>query len=168
MSLDYSLLAKIYDELYGEEQVAKHEAVLARLAPVEPVLDVGCGTGLLLERVTCYCVGLDLSLEMLKVAKARGRAEHGDLVRGDAERMPFRELSFRTIYSVTVLHEAPLALGEILKVLKPGGEAAVTVLRKRIELLPVLLEKLSHADVCSDPALKDVTVMFRKMEGENG
>jgi len=163
VSLDYSLLAGVYDELYGGEQALKHEAVLTRVMPEEPVLDVGCGTGLLLERVPCYCVGLDLSMEMLRVAKVRGRVEHGDLVCGDAERMPFRELSFRTIYSVTVLHEAPLALDGILRLLKPYGRAAVTMLRKRVELLPELLGKLPNADLYDDPALKDVVVVFGKV-----
>ncbi|MEM4688722.1 MAG: hypothetical protein QXH65_06290, partial [Thermofilaceae archaeon] len=80
----------------------------------------------------------------------------------DAERMPFRELSFRTIYSVTVLHEAPLALDGILRLLKPHGRAAVTMLRKRVELLPELLGKLPNAELHDDPALKDVVVVFGK------
>lgn len=162
MSLDYSLIAGVYDELYGEEQAAKHKAVLTRLPPEEPVLDVGCGTGLLLEKLNCYFVGLDLSLEMLKIAAMRGRARHGDLVCGSAERMPFRKSSFQTIYSVTVLHEAPLALREILRVLRPDGNAAITILRKRIELLPEFLAQLPNVEICDDQTLKDVIVIFKR------
>jgi len=161
VALSYDLLARVYDRLYSQEQAAKIRVVLELQPPLEPVLDVGCGTGLLLERLLCYCVGLDLSLGMLKAAKARGRVRHGDLVCGDAEQMPFRDSSLRTVYSVTVLHEAPLALDEILRVLKQEGRAAVTLLRKRIELLPKLLEKLNGAEVYDEPDLKDVVIIFK-------
>lgn len=159
VSLDYEALAEAYDELYSREQNVKHEAALKLLPPEEPVLDAGCGTGLLLQLMPCYSVGLDLSRSMLRVAKHRTAL--GDLVRGDAERMPFRSCCFQTVYSVTVVHEAPRLVDEVKRVLKPGGSAAITLLKKKLELLPALLAKLPNAEVHDLEGVKDVALVYR-------
>ncbi|MDW8004664.1 MAG: class I SAM-dependent methyltransferase [Thermofilaceae archaeon] len=160
MSLDYSLLADIYDELYGEEQNVKYSLILAHVKPIEPVLDAGCGTGLLLELLSCYFVGLDLSQAMLKVAKNKGRGRQGDLVRGSVEYMPFRDEAFRTVYSITVVHEVPSSLKEIIRVVKPSGKAVVTILRKSTWLLPRILEQTRASEVVDDPQAKDIIVIL--------
>ncbi len=160
MSVDYDTLAGSYDGLYAGEQAAKHRAALELAPPAEPVLDAGCGTGLLLELLDCYFVGLDLSAGMLKVARHRARG--GDLVRGDARLMPFRDRCFGTVYSVTVAHEAPQLAGEVARVLRPGGRAVVTLLRKRLELLPLLLRELPGAEVVDAEGLKDVLLVYRR------
>lgn len=160
MSLSYDKIAEGYDELYGEEQRAKYGLVLKLVEPLEPALDAGCGTGMLLELLQCYSVGLDLSLEMLKVAKRKGRGERGDLVCGDAERMPLRDRSFRSAYSVTVVHEAPGLAGELLRVLAPGGRAVVTLLRKRSEMLSELRKRAPITRVIDDRSLKDVILVL--------
>ena len=160
MSLSYDKIAEGYDELYGEEQRAKYGLVLKLVEPLEPALDAGCGTGMLLELLQCYSVGLDLSLEMLKVAKRKGRGERGDLVCGDAERMPLRDRSFRSAYSVTVVHEAPGLAGELLRVLAPGGRAVVTLLRKRSEMLSELRKRAPVTGVIDDCSLKDLILVL--------
>jgi ubiquinone/menaquinone biosynthesis C-methylase UbiE len=160
LSLSYDEIAEGYDELYGEEQRAKYGLVLKLVEPLEPALDAGCGTGMLLELLQCYSVGVDLSLEMLKVAKRRGRGERGDLVCGDAERMPLRDRSFRSAYSVTVVHEAPRLVGELLRVLAPGGRAVVTLLRKRSEMLSELRKRAPVTRVIDDCSLKDLILVL--------
>jgi ubiquinone/menaquinone biosynthesis C-methylase UbiE len=160
LSLSYDEIAEGYDELYGEEQRAKYGLVLKLVEPLEPALDAGCGTGMLLELLQCYSVGLDLSLEMLKVAKRRGRGERGDLVCGDAERMPLRDRSLRSAYSVTVVHEAPGLVGELLRVLAPGGRAVVTLLRKRSEMLSELRKRAPVTRVIDDSSLKDLILVL--------
>lgn len=159
MSLSYGALAEAYDELYGSEQGLKHALALELVPSEEPVLDAGCGTGLLATRVLCYFVGLDLSLPMLRVARARGRVARGDLVCGDVELMPFRDRCFRALYSVTVVHEAPCLVEEALRVLRPSGRLVVTLLRNRLELLPSILGKLPSARVVDREQLKDVIIV---------
>ncbi|MEM4037756.1 MAG: class I SAM-dependent methyltransferase [Desulfurococcaceae archaeon] len=158
--MSYDQLARVYDELYSGEQVAKIQVALELQPPLEPVLDVGCGTGLLLSLLDCYAVGLDLSAGMLKVAKSR--VVRGDLVRGDAARMPFRDRCFRTIYSVTVVHEAPSMVDEVLRVLKEGSGGVLTLLKKRLELLPSILARLPHSQVLDFGGLKDMFIVFWK------
>lgn len=90
-------------------------------------LEVGCGTGVFLEKVAksgAQIDGLDLSPELLARARNRlaGRAG-ARLVCGDVERMPYPDASFDAAYGSSVLHHLslPPALAEIRRVLKPGG-----------------------------------------------
>ena len=97
------------------------------------VLDVGCGTGVLLERLAARGepVGLDLSRDMLARA-ARRQRERGftaALVCGDAQHLPFRDGAFESVVSTFAINAVPdleAALAEMLRVLQPGGSLAFT------------------------------------------
>jgi ubiquinone/menaquinone biosynthesis C-methylase UbiE len=94
------------------------------------VLDMGCGTGshLSLYRKTgCKTFGIDLSPAMLNVA----RKKLGNLVQGDASRMPFPDESFDLVTATLMFHEMPAALrspvmGEAKRVVKKDGRFLVT------------------------------------------
>lgn len=87
------------------------------------VLEVGCGTGLILERVRDFAAqsaGLDLSAGMLARARARGLP----VVQGSATALPYPDASFDVVYSFKVLaHVADIraALAEMARVTRPGG-----------------------------------------------
>lgn len=87
------------------------------------VLEAGCGTGLLLERVdriAAQAVGVDLSRGMLERARQRGLT----VVQGSVTALPFADASFDTVYSMKVLAHVPdidRALSEMARVTKPGG-----------------------------------------------
>lgn len=87
------------------------------------VLEAGCGTGLLLERVdriAAQSVGVDLSRGMLERARQRGLT----VVQGSVTALPFADASFDTVYSMKVLAHVPdidTALREMTRVTKPGG-----------------------------------------------
>ncbi|MEA1904486.1 MAG: class I SAM-dependent methyltransferase [Candidatus Hadarchaeota archaeon] len=92
-------------------------------------LDLGCGTGNLLEKLGALCdsvVGLDLSEDMLSVASSKNlKAESGlSLVRGRASKLPFPDNSFDLVTVYSVLHHLPHfpdPISEISRVLKKGG-----------------------------------------------
>jgi SAM-dependent methyltransferase len=104
-----------------------------RLGSPERILDVGCGTGLLFDRLSealpdAGLFGVDPSAGMLGVArgKAGGRAA---LTRAAAERLPFRSGSFDLVLTVSALHywrEPAAGVREIRRVLRPGGQVAIT------------------------------------------
>jgi ubiquinone/menaquinone biosynthesis C-methylase UbiE len=97
--------------------------LIQRHATGADVLEAGCGTGLLLERVAGFARtarGVDLSAGML--AKAQGRRL--DVVQGSVTALPFADQSFDVVYSVKVLaHVQDIrgALREMTRVLRPGG-----------------------------------------------
>jgi SAM-dependent methyltransferase len=69
---------------------------------VPRVLEIGCGTGLVLERVRRFAArasGMDLSGGMLSRARARGLT----VCRASALALPYRERSFDLVYSFKVL-----------------------------------------------------------------
>lgn len=94
------------------------------LATGRRVLEVGCGTGLILSRLAQHADsawGVDLSPAMLRVAKQRGLS----VVRGSATDIPFADESFDMVCSFKVLAHVPdigQALREIARVTKPGGQ----------------------------------------------
>jgi ubiquinone/menaquinone biosynthesis C-methylase UbiE len=87
------------------------------------VLEVGCGTGLVLQRIAGFArraKGVDLSEGMLARARERGL----DVVVGSATALPFGDDEFDVTCSFKVLAHIPdiqLALAEMARVTKPGG-----------------------------------------------
>lgn len=94
------------------------------------LLDVGCGPGSLSIRLACHCQevwGVDVTPEMIAIAekKAETATENVFFLQADACGLPFDSHSFDTVMSVNALQtmEQPeLALMEMYRVLKPGGE----------------------------------------------
>lgn len=90
------------------------------------VLDLGCGAGrdmAWMEDQGVWVVGADLSAGMLEEARHSVR---GPLVQADMRRLPFGDGSFNSVWCMaSMLHlpkaDAPSALAEIKRVLKPGG-----------------------------------------------
>jgi ubiquinone/menaquinone biosynthesis C-methylase UbiE len=95
------------------------------------VLDLGCGTGKLLDRFAAHFptlqgTGLDLSAEMLHQARRCNRHRPRLIyVQGQAETLPFATAQFDAVFnSFSLLHYAhprPV-LQEIQRVLKPEGQ----------------------------------------------
>lgn len=87
------------------------------------VLEVGCGTGLVLEplsKIASSAVGIDLSEGMLEKARERGLTVH----QASATALPFSDGSFDTVVSFKVLahiQEIRQAISEAVRVLRPGG-----------------------------------------------
>jgi ubiquinone/menaquinone biosynthesis C-methylase UbiE len=87
------------------------------------VLEIGCGTGLILgrvaERARSAC-GVDLSPGMLRAARSRGL----QVALGSATQLPFADASFDLVCSFKVLAHVPDirgALAEVARVTRPGG-----------------------------------------------
>ena len=113
-------------------------AMVARVdaGPRDRVLDVATGTGLvaaaLVRRYGCEVVGLDQSPEMLGRAEERLRtdpqlAERIELVRGEAESLPFADRDFDHLtftYLLRYLDDPGATLRELARVVAPGGRIA--------------------------------------------
>jgi ubiquinone/menaquinone biosynthesis C-methylase UbiE len=95
-----------------------------------PVLEVGVGSGRigspLLEKAVPWFVGLDLSREMLELAKVKmlSHKQKSDLILGDAERLPFIDEAFEAIFCFSTMHylaDSETSLTQISRVLGEKG-----------------------------------------------
>jgi SAM-dependent methyltransferase len=117
--------------------VARREAALRfaeeyrpRREPVR-ILDAGCGTGALMDRLEAQpgviVFGLDFSGQALAYTRRRG---HGRLVQGDLTCLPFPDGTFDVITALDVvehIREDERALQEVNRVLRPGGVLLASV-----------------------------------------
>ncbi|HEV6953711.1 MAG TPA: class I SAM-dependent methyltransferase [Promicromonospora sp.] len=97
----------------------------ARVGAGSRVLDVGCGSGELLEHlldVGARASGVDPAARMVELARAR--AAGAEVRRGDAEHLPFDDGRFDAVLAVNALQfaaDTDDALAEAARVLAPGG-----------------------------------------------
>ena len=108
-----------YHELLDELEAQ----FVAHFGTGREVLEVGCGTGLVLQRIAGFAsraVGVDLSPGMLERARSRGL----DVQEGSATQLPFPDASFDVACSFKVLAHVPQverALAEMARVVRPSG-----------------------------------------------
>jgi SAM-dependent methyltransferase len=157
-----------YLEIYAHRDSTEAERGTAAL--LEPlglagrrVLDVGSGAGRWSRAVGsrgARVIGVDLSLTLLQAARAAGSRE---LVRADMRRLPFRTASFDVVLCMfttfgyfATAGEDRQALGEMARVLRPGGRVVLDLLnpeRARRELVPESHRQASGFEVHETRAL---------------
>ncbi len=138
---------------------------VAREGGLRPlVVDVGTGSGLVLERIrerapSATLIGIDLRMEPMQLG-ASGLA----FVRADAGQLPFRRESVDVVVSRSSFgycEDPGRVLTEVLRILKPGGCAYIVdanagpIRRLLIITLGMLLLRRGYADMSgfSDRAL---------------
>jgi SAM-dependent methyltransferase len=116
----------------------------AGLEPGRRALELGCGTGVFLEKTApsgATIHGLDLSEDLLVKARAKlSGFSNVTLDRGNAEQMPYPAADFDAAYGSSVLHHLDLdaSLREIHRVLRPGGRlvfAEPNILNPQVALM---------------------------------
>ncbi len=116
-------------------------ALLDALAihPGERILEVGCGSGVIMRELARRTqganplIGRDMNAYLLREARALARRagllDHIDFGEGRAEALPLADGAADVALSSTVFEEgdADLMLSEIVRVTRPGGRVGITV-----------------------------------------
>jgi SAM-dependent methyltransferase len=115
----------------GRRQLFAREISRLKLAKSAPVLDIGTSTGsnlrLLADLGFARASGLEVSEDAIRYCRAKGFA---GLCCGDVCDLPFAGASFDLVLATDILEhveEDQRAIGEIARVLRPGGRALITV-----------------------------------------
>jgi ubiquinone/menaquinone biosynthesis C-methylase UbiE len=137
--VDYAGISKIYDSYRSyPDDLIKRFIELGRISREKKVLDLGCGTGNIARQIKnnidAYLVGLDVSLDMLKVASSKSL----EVVRADLDnrQLPFLDSSFDTVIGAYVIHQIKnlnFLLSECYRVLRDGVLVLLTSSHKQIE-----------------------------------
>lgn len=134
---DVDPLKYYYAPVVGRVFTARINTGLGLLAGhCDRLLEIGFGSGLLLPtlaRAADIVDGIDLASDPESVRESLARigvTNLGRLVRGDARAMPFADESYDAVVAFSILehlrpNELGATIGEVARVLKPGGRFLV-------------------------------------------
>jgi ubiquinone/menaquinone biosynthesis C-methylase UbiE len=93
------------------------------------VLDIGCGTGLILDEISTRskAIGFDFSRKALSFCKKRGLE---NLLCGNVKHLPIADSSLDLVLALDIMEhidDDTAMMKEIHRVLKPGGNILITV-----------------------------------------
>jgi len=127
----FSARAATWDAKFGADLPAYAAAIAAAHIPQHGVvIDVGCGTGralpVLRQAVGRYgtVIAVDLTPEMLRQARLKGRAAHATLILADARHLPFAGASADAVFAAGLIMHLPdteAGLRQLARITRPGG-----------------------------------------------
>jgi SAM-dependent methyltransferase len=127
----FSARAATWDTKFGDDLPAYAAAVAqARIPRPGVVIDVGCGTGRALPALRQAVgpdgtvIAVDLTPEMLRHARIKGRAAHATLVLADARQLPFARASADAVFAAGLIMHLPdteAGLRQLARITRPGG-----------------------------------------------
>jgi ubiquinone/menaquinone biosynthesis C-methylase UbiE len=151
-------VASLYDPLvekmsFGRERRFREKTLdLMDIRPDDRVLDIGCGTGsltiMIARRLTGngQVIGIDAAPKMIAIArnKAARAGSRAEFAVGVAEELEFKDAAFDIVVNSMFLHHIDhelkqIALAEMFRVLKPGGQLCTADIDRPTNRLAALI-----------------------------
>jgi SAM-dependent methyltransferase len=143
---DFDRIARAIEDAGREDELRPFERALLGFLPARcgRVLEVGCGHGALTRRVAARAesvLALDLSPEMVRVARARSAAwPNVEYCVADVAETELPDAAFDVVLSAATLHHLPLAptVRRLAGCVRPGGRLVIqdVVTRPGLRHLP--------------------------------
>ncbi|MHA1264239.1 MAG: class I SAM-dependent methyltransferase [Candidatus Helarchaeota archaeon] len=169
----YDTTAEIYDNRYEKIQREKYKIIFKNLSlkKGEILLDVGCGTGLLIKLLCNWgniIYGVDFSKKTLKKAQEKlVLMENCYLICGDAENLPFKANSFDKVFAITLFQNLsdPLqGFVHLRTICKPDGVIILSLLKKKVtqNQIDELMQSISKKGlkIIDEEACEDLIVII--------
>ncbi len=138
----YDRFSRFYDFLDtfpglggAEKRWRRHAIDMLGIRKGDRVVDIATGSGLIIpwiaEKEPAEIIGIDISRNMLGEAKKRAKklgVGNLTLIRGDVERLPFRDESIERVistFSLTTIPDYEKAIDEMLRIMKPEGAGVI-------------------------------------------
>jgi SAM-dependent methyltransferase len=120
--------------LAGRQRIKRRSDLIIKGCEIGPgmrVIEIGCGTGQyssMFAQTKAQLLATDISWELIAHAAKEGEKNDRQHILCQAERLPFKDMSFDAVVGNAVLHhlDLPLALQEIKRVLIHKGKFAFT------------------------------------------
>lgn len=121
---------RIVAAIMNRQNAEMYDTTQALLHPqaCDTILDIGCGNGIMLERIArtcdCHLMGTDISEDALKIAKHRLAGKRAEFLCCAVDDMPIESATIDKAFTInTIYFWDDLAKGfeEIARVLKPDG-----------------------------------------------
>lgn len=129
--VDYYISNSSYSEFLETQQLELFsyyiESIRSQLEVAEKFLDVGCGTGIVVNELALKGIeayGIEVSESSYQIAKTK----LGKFAVYDGKKIPYDDNSFDAVGSFNVIEHVEDAIGfldESLRVLKPGGRLII-------------------------------------------
>jgi ubiquinone/menaquinone biosynthesis C-methylase UbiE len=135
MQADYDAIAAAFSLSRKDMRWPEIDAMVSRVKPGSSVLDVGCGMGRLygmLKDKSVDYLGVDVSEQ--QIIQAKKAHPDGAFAQGLLTALPCADSSQDVVFLIASLHhvlsdqDRVKAVDEIVRVLRPGGMAFVTVM----------------------------------------
>jgi ubiquinone/menaquinone biosynthesis C-methylase UbiE len=137
----YDTIAETYDDHYDQPRARNYHThistyIISALPAGGRLLDIGCGTGLFVEKYIQTggdATGLDISSKMIE--QARKRCPMCEFTVGTGDRIPFHDRSFDAVSSIlafSYVKDPAGMLAEAYRILEPGGAIAICTLGKKL------------------------------------
>lgn len=139
-------MKKINSDIYWNHNTAYHNWILFNVKDKENVLDVGCGEGLLISKLSKVCknvIGIDTHEPSIKKAIDRiNNIQNVSIIKTGFEEYNEKENSFDAIIFVASIHHMNLnsSIKKSVKLLKPGGVLLIVGLAQPKRFIDYFIE----------------------------